>query len=213
MTAANHLPPQWRERLLALLAAKVNGANLLLLAAWAQVEGGVAVENPLNTTYGLAGSTPLEGNTAGVRNYRSDADPRPVEGIGATAFTLAAKYRAADGTLRLRYRGILNDLQQGTKNADQIVEDNRGEFESWAGGSTDYPDKILQQIRSTWGAESRGIESDAPNYAELFKDDAGQWRFRLKSGANHKTIAQSEGYKRRKDAVDTLSRYFGGYEF
>jgi hypothetical protein len=102
MAPQNHLPPQWRERLLALLAAKVNPENLRLLSAWQRAEGGNAVENPLNTTRALEGSTAY--NDAGVRNYRSADDPRPVEGIAATAITLAAKYRLAERRVRAPLR-------------------------------------------------------------------------------------------------------------
>src|SRR3954470_5529090 len=138
---ANHLPPDWQARLLTLLAAKVNTENERLLTAWARVEGGDAVENPLNTTYGLAGSTQY--NDIGVRNFRSSSDPRPVEGISATGITLAAKDRMADGTLKLRYGGILSDLQSGTKTAEQIVNDRNADFLKWSGGNPEYVNLLL----------------------------------------------------------------------
>lgn len=44
---------------------------------------------------------------------------------------------------------------------------------------------------------------------EIFKDSAGEWRFRLKA-ANHETIAASEGYTTRRSAergIDAVRRY------
>lgn len=38
---------------------------------------------------------------------------------------------------------------------------------------------------------------------EIFKDKAKEWRFRVK-GTNGEIIAQSEGYKRKVDAVNGL---------
>ena len=43
---------------------------------------------------------------------------------------------------------------------------------------------------------------------EIFKDGAGEWRFRVK-GANGEIVASSEGYTRKADAlrgIDTLRR-------
>lgn len=142
---ATHLPPNWKERLLALLAAKINTENQRLLEAWARVEGGDAVENPLNTTYGLAGSTSY--NDAGVRNFRSTSDPRPVEGISATAITLTAKDRMPDGTLKLRYGGILADFQSGTKTAEQIVNDRQADFLKWSGSDYGYIELLIALLR------------------------------------------------------------------
>lgn len=115
-----HLPPQWRQRLLAI----VNGhgwdtgqfapESLRLLAAWAQAEGGNARWNPLNTTLKLAGSTDY--NSAGVQNYF-----RPTEGVCATGLTLVNGH----------YNGILGDLQNGTKTAEQIVSDRADQFLVW----------------------------------------------------------------------------------
>lgn len=118
--ADTHLPPQWRQRVL----AGINGhgwdtgsfypEGLRLLAAWAQAEGGTAKWNPLNTTYTLRSSTPY--NTAGVQNYF-----RPTEGCCATVLTL----------VNGNYNGILGDLQNGVKTAEQIVNDRATEFSRW----------------------------------------------------------------------------------
>lgn len=43
---------------------------------------------------------------------------------------------------------------------------------------------------------------------EIYKDNAGEWRFRVK-GLNGEIVAQSEGYTRREDArigAETLCR-------
>jgi hypothetical protein len=94
MSVKNHTPPYWIQSFLCLIRAmKVSADGLTITLsresvrfckAWAQVEQGSAVENPLNTTYGLAGSSPLEGNTDGVRHFQSEetrgrsaASPRP----------------------------------------------------------------------------------------------------------------------------------------
>jgi hypothetical protein len=138
-----HLPPQWRERLLALLNAKVSPENLRLLSAWARVEGGAAVMNPLNTTYGLPGSTHY--NELGVRNYRSATDLRAVEGIVATALTLTYK---PSPTSPLRYGGILGDLQAGAKTAEQIVTDRAANFRTWSGDSTGGYEELLLKVLS-----------------------------------------------------------------
>jgi hypothetical protein len=131
--------------LLALLNAKVSPENLRLLSAWARVEGGAAVMNPLNTTYGLPGSTHY--NELGVRNYRGATDPRAVEGIVATALTLT--YRPAAGS-PLRYGGILGALQIGTKTAEQIVNDHAANFRTWSGDTTGgYEELLLQVLKET----------------------------------------------------------------
>lgn len=112
--AASHLPPQWRERVLAVVAGKVNDENLRLMDAWQRAEGGTAQWNPLNTTYKLNGSTAY--NTAGVQNYF-----RATEGVCATALTLVSGL----------YGGILGDLQAGLKTATQIVVDRDAQFRMW----------------------------------------------------------------------------------
>lgn len=109
-------PPFWRQRLLAVVGAPRKTENLRLLEAWAEAEGGPATWNPLNTSYKLPNSTTLSGNTSGVQNYK-----RPTEGVCATALTLV------NGL----YGGILGDLQAGTKDAVQIVNDRSDEFRTW----------------------------------------------------------------------------------
>ena len=120
-----HLPPNWRPRVLAI----VNGHGWLqgtfypegmrLLYCWALAEGGTARWNPLNTTLKLYLSTPY--NSAGVQDY-----VRPTEGVCATGLTLVNGY----------YNGILGDLQNGTKTAEQIVNDQAAQFDTWGTGAT-----------------------------------------------------------------------------
>lgn len=115
-----HLPPQWRQRVL----AGINGhgwdtgsfypEGMRLLDAWQRAEGGTARWNPLNTTLRLAGSTDYNGT--GVQNYF-----RPTEGCAATVLTL----------VNGNYNGILGDLQNGTKTAEQIVNDRASQFRTW----------------------------------------------------------------------------------
>ena len=115
-----HLPPQWRQRLLAIvnghgwLTGTFYPEGLRLLDAWQHAEGGTAQWNPLNTEYKLAGSTDY--NTAGVQNY-----VRATEGVCATGITL----------VNGNYNGILGDLQVGTKTAEQIVNDRAAQFRTW----------------------------------------------------------------------------------
>jgi hypothetical protein len=120
-----HLPPYWRQHLLAVLGATTRPENLRLLDAWQRAEGGAAKWNPLNTTFALPGASDY--NSAGVKNY-----PRPVWGVCATALTIT------NGN----YGGIVGDLQAGTKTAVQIVNDRRTQFETW--GTS--PDVILQLL-------------------------------------------------------------------
>jgi hypothetical protein len=163
MSKANHFPPQWTIRLTALLSCgrfdedahtfTAHPEAIRFFLAQAQVEGGISVENPTNTTYGLAGSTTLEGNTDGVRNYRSDTDPRPVEGISAMAITLAAKDKTPDPKTALGYRWvarypILGDLQRGVKTAEQIVDDNAASLHTWAPNDPDYAKKIKTALET-----------------------------------------------------------------
>ena len=109
-----HLPPQWRERLLAVVGGKLTSENLRFLQAWADAEGGTAQWNPLNTTYHLYGSSDY--NSVGVQNYK-----RATEGVNATALTLVNGY----------YNGILGALQKGTDPAEKIVADHVAELQTW----------------------------------------------------------------------------------
>ena len=109
-----HLPPYWRQHLLAVIGGHAGAENLRLLDAWQHAEGGTAKWNPLNTTFSLPGSTDY--NTTGVKNF-----PKPVWGVCATALTLTNGY----------YPGILGSLQGGKLTAEQIVENNKGEFQIW----------------------------------------------------------------------------------
>jgi hypothetical protein len=120
-----HLPPFWRQHLLAVIGARAGAENLRLLDAWQRAEGGAAKWNPLNTTFELPGASDY--NSAGVKSY-----PRPVWGVCATALTIT------NGN----YGGIVGDLQAGAKTAEQIVNDRRAQFATW-GTSADV---ILQLL-------------------------------------------------------------------
>lgn len=37
--------------------------------------------------------------------------------------------------------------------------------------------------------------------AQVYSDDLGEWRWRVRSAGNHKILASGEGYCRRVDAV------------
>jgi len=119
MPLQTHLPPHWRERLLALLLCPVSPGGMVLLDAWERAEGGRAQWNPLNTTEPLAGATDY--NSAGVKNY-----PTPVAGISATALTLILQ----------PYRHLWGDLQQGGFTARELVERNEAAFNTWGTGAS-----------------------------------------------------------------------------
>jgi len=125
------LPPQWQQRLLALVNARgwLTGSfvfeTIRLLTAWQQAEGGNAQWNPLNTTEPYKGSTNFNGT--GVQNYT-----KPTYGVIATAATL----------LNGNYNGILGALQGGTLTAEEIVNKNAAEFRVWGTN----PDLILKVL-------------------------------------------------------------------
>lgn len=127
-----HLPPNWRQHLLAVVGARAGAENLRLLAAWQRAEGGAAKWNPLNCTLELPGSTAYNSFTVGGVTYHVQNYPRPVWGVCATALTIT------NGN----YGGIVGDLQAGTKTAEQIVNDRRAQFATW-GTSADV---ILQLL-------------------------------------------------------------------
>lgn len=135
MTTTLHLPPQWRERLLYVVAGKVNVENLRFLLAMQRAEGGDAQWNPLNTTYYLSGATAYNDNVPPVRNYRY-----PIEGIVATALTLTGRDSGA-----LRYPGLLGDFQSGIKSAEAIAFDRAAEIRKW-GTNPDLIMQILNEV-------------------------------------------------------------------
>lgn len=48
-------------------------------------------------------------------------------------------------------------------------------------------------------------QAKVPAHFQVYKDDAGEWRWRLRSAGNSKTIADSgEGYKARADCFAGL---------
>lgn len=121
MTDTHH-PPYWSEHMLAMIGAPRRHENLRLLAAWSQAEGGTARWNPLNTTRYEPDYTGTDYNGAGVRQYTS-----PIAGVCATVLTLIGR----DSTGKLRYGGIIADLQAGQKTAEQIVTDRAAQFQIW----------------------------------------------------------------------------------
>ena len=112
---SDHLPQAWKERLLHLLIAPPRPETLRFLDAWARCEGGMAKNNPLNTTYPMPWSTDY--NTTHVKNYG-----KPIEGISATASTFA----------REKYLlGLWKDMQAGIYTAEQLLERNDAAIEHW----------------------------------------------------------------------------------
>lgn len=133
--ANTHLPPFWRQHLIAVLGGHSDAEKLRFLDAWAQAEGGNAAFNPLNTTFPLPGASDY--NSVGVKNY-----PRPVWGVCATAMTLTDP---APGPLT--YPKLLGHLQSaaGSYTADEIVNDCADELRHW--GSD--PALILAVLQNT----------------------------------------------------------------
>jgi hypothetical protein len=133
--ASNHLPPQWRQRLMAVingsgwLTGQFGPEQMRLLDAWQRAEGGTAQWNPLNTTAHISqGGVQWQGpdyNSTGVANYT-----KPTYGVMATAATLTNGF----------YNGILGWLQAGTTTAVDCVNAHADEFRTWG---TD-PSVLLQ---------------------------------------------------------------------
>jgi hypothetical protein len=122
-----HIPRHWRYRLLGVLDAPDSDENLRFLLAWSTAEGGTAQYNPLNTTYGLPGSSNY--NSVGVKNYSS-----PLEGIVAQALTL-------DHT---NYDVLVKTLRAGTHTAEEIVSLCSAAIKTW--GTS--PQLILDVLKS-----------------------------------------------------------------
>jgi hypothetical protein len=100
-----------------------------LIPAWVKAENNTAQFNPLSCTIWLPGATPyntfvVDGQTYHVWNYLHAMD-----GLAAHLQTIANGH----------YPGILGDMQNGTKKAEQIVQDRRAQFDTWG----TRPDAIL----------------------------------------------------------------------
>lgn len=113
---AGHLPPFWRQRLLAVLGAPRSSENLRLLTAWGIAEGGTAQWNPLNATYVLSYGESWSYNSSLVQNYW-----RPTGGVAANALTL----------VQSNYACIVGDLQVSTKTAEEIINHCSAQFRTW----------------------------------------------------------------------------------
>lgn len=121
--AQTHLPPQWQQRILAILNShgwdlgQFAHEAIRLLTAWQQAEGGTATWNPLNSTYHISGWYTLpDYNTSGVVNY-----DKATHGVMATAATL----------LNGNYNGIVGFLQNPLLTAEEAVGKYADEFRTW----------------------------------------------------------------------------------
>lgn len=90
--AGGYQRAQWCATFLSMININETNSNMQIVYAWTQAEGGAGPQwggsntanyNPINTTQGMPGSTPIAGNTAGVQSYTSWA-----EGLVATAKTI-----------------------------------------------------------------------------------------------------------------------------
>lgn len=138
MTPQTHIPPSFISRVLTALKAPSSYENVRLFDAWIRCEGGNAKWNPLNSSLSLGNqwTEPVDYNSIPVRNYR-------YETAGVVATVLTFIQREADGSIR--FGGIMGDLQQSKKTAEQIVEDRRAEFSRWG---TDV-DLLLRVLAET----------------------------------------------------------------
>ena len=125
---SNHLPPYWRERLLALVGAPRTTENLRFLHAWGVAEGGTAQWNPVNTTYALSYGESWAYNGSSVQNYW-----RPTGGIAATALTL----------IQSNYNCLLGAFQQGQLTAEQINSKCATQIKAWGTSPTTIA-KVLE---------------------------------------------------------------------
>lgn len=135
-----HNPPYWIDHLCAVLGITKNIQIVRFFKAMSRAEGGTAKWNPLNTTLSLGSqwTEPTDYNSVGVKNYKY-----AVAGVCATALTFIQ--RGGDGTLR--YGHLLNDLQTGTKSAEEIVESNRPQINLWGTN----PDLMLAVLKDLAG--------------------------------------------------------------
>ena len=81
MTGASATPSQFATTLLGAVGAPVTSSNVQAIVGWAQAEGGLSHNNPLNTTENAPGATDF--NSVGVKTY-----PDIQTGVSATARTL-----------------------------------------------------------------------------------------------------------------------------
>jgi hypothetical protein len=136
-----HVPPQFEQRLLALINShgwdhgSFAAEPLRFLSAWIKAEGGAAACNPLNCTLFVYGATVyntfvVDGVTFHVWNYL-----HAVDGIAATGITLVNGH----------YNGILGDLQNGSKTAEQITRDRWSQIATWGTN----PQTILDVLASS----------------------------------------------------------------
>lgn len=109
--------PGWDTELLGALGLPATPERLRFLHAWQRAEGGSARYNPLNTTYGLGGSTDY--NRVHVKHYLD-----PLHGLAATILTLRLPFYAD-----LRAALAAHDLT-----ALQIAERSRHGLTSWGTG-------------------------------------------------------------------------------
>ena len=119
----SHLPPQWRQRLLAIANSRgwdtgqFAVESMRLLYGWQVAEGGTADWNPLNTTLHIPGwQSSDDYNAAGVCNYL-----KPSYGVMATFATLVNGY----------YNGILGFLQSPQITAEEACDKYADQFTTW----------------------------------------------------------------------------------
>lgn len=139
------------------LGAPVNAANVSSLLSWMHAEGGnwnnTARYNPLNTTYPLPGSTPIAGNSAGVRAYQSWS-----QGIAATVRTLqdpryspiVSALRSSSGCSSVAGAVAASPWGTGPFSCNQSVSDSQVAQALSAPSSVDPNITVSAQTTSFW---------------------------------------------------------------
>lgn len=114
-------PADWAAAELSYMGDPINDSNVGFLVGWQNREGGnwgnTAAYNPINTTLGEPGSTPI--NSVGVQSYSSWA-----QGIQATAQTLMGS----------AYQSILAALKAGDASEVDTSGGMASALSTWSGG-------------------------------------------------------------------------------
>ena len=104
----------WEAAVLAAIGAPQTPNNVAFLDSWANLEGGTAAYNPLNTTLPAAGSSAYNG--VGVQSYTS-----PQQGVASTAQTL----------LNGNYPNLVAALRSGNPFGSSAIAND---LSTWSGG-------------------------------------------------------------------------------
>jgi hypothetical protein len=105
--------PQFSTAVLAGVGAPTTASNVRSIESWIGREGGGGLNNPLNTTYPLGGSTSFNG--VGVQNYPTYAD-------------------GVDATIRTLENGNYGDILLLLRGGDGLCGHELAGLSAWSGG-------------------------------------------------------------------------------